>query len=281
MSTNSRAYDSILIDLDGTLLNERGEVPVRTREALRAAEARGVRTMIATGRSTVSTRPVLEVLGLETPAIVFNGAGLWCPVKQRMLEERVFSNSTFQRALSFGRTRDLLTVVMCADKKFGTPPRDAGEARAISGLTGLAITEWDQLTAEFVMRVTYFSRTHDSSLALAEEAEREIDRPLYITHFPLNWLSTHRDSPFAVLDLHPPCRGKAEGVRVLEELYGIPAERVVAVGDATNDIPMFEAAGLAVAMASGVPEARAAADRIIGDNESTALAELVEELFLG
>jgi hydroxymethylpyrimidine pyrophosphatase-like HAD family hydrolase len=69
-------------------------------------------------------------------------------------------------------------------------------------------------------------------------------------------------------------------VRFARERWSIPAERIVAVGDATNDIPMFEAAGLAVAMESGMPEAVAAADRVIGDNGTTALAELVEELFL-
>ncbi len=66
----------------------------------------------------------------------------------------------------------------------------------------------------------------------------------------------------------------------LEELYGIPEHRVVAVGDATNDIPMLESAGLAVAMGDGMEEARAVAHRVIGGHDSTAIAELVDELFL-
>jgi hypothetical protein len=66
---------------------------------------------------------------------------------------------------------------------------------------------------------------------------------------------------------------------VLRETYGIPPERVVAVGDATNDLPMFAEAGLSVAMANAMEEARRAADRVIGDNNSTAIAELLEELF--
>jgi hydroxymethylpyrimidine pyrophosphatase-like HAD family hydrolase len=83
-----------------------------------------------------------------------------------------------------------------------------------------------------------------------------------------------------VLDIHPPCRGKGEALRVLEELYGIPAARVVAVGDATNDIPMFELAGLSVAMENSMGEALAVAQRVIGSNNGPAIAELVEELFL-
>ena len=81
------------------------------------------------------------------------------------------------------------------------------------------------------------------------------------------------------VDVHPPCRGKAEGLRWLEERYGIPPARVVAVGDATNDLPMIEEAGLGVVMSNGMPEAKERADRLIGDNNSDALAELIEELF--
>jgi hydroxymethylpyrimidine pyrophosphatase-like HAD family hydrolase len=80
--------------------------------------------------------------------------------------------------------------------------------------------------------------------------------------------------------VHPPCSGKAEALRVLAERYGIPASRVVAIGDATNDIPMLEAAGLSVAMEDGMPEAVAVAKRVIGGHDTTAIAELVEELFL-
>jgi hydroxymethylpyrimidine pyrophosphatase-like HAD family hydrolase len=70
-------------------------------------------------------------------------------------------------------------------------------------------------------------------------------------------------------------------VRVLRELHGIEAARIVAVGDATNDVPMFEAAGLAVAMEVSMPQAKSAAARVIGDCNSGAIGELVEELFLG
>ena len=51
------------------------------------------------------------------------------------------------------------------------------------------------------------------------------------------------------------------------------------MGDATNDIPMFAAAGLSAAMGDGMPEALAAADRVIGASDTDAIAELVSELF--
>lgn len=273
-------HAAILLDLDGTLLDERGRVHPENARALRELEARGGRAMIATGRSTVSTTPILEEIGLRTPAITFNGAGLWCPVQKRMLEERVLSGRTVRRALEFAAQRDLLAVVMTNDAKWSSPPRDDLERASIQGLVGLRVVPRAELEeVEFAIRVTLFSIDHASSLALHDEVAAHVARPVYLTHFPLNALPTHRTSPMAVLDLHPPCRGKAEGVRALRDLYGVEPGAVVAVGDATNDVPMFEAVGLSVAMRGGMAEAVAAADRVLPGNEGTAIAELVEELF--
>jgi len=271
---------AILLDLDGTLLDESSRVHPENARALRELEARGGRVMIATGRSTVSTTGIVEEMGLRTPAITFNGAGLWCPVQKRMLEERVLSTRTVARALDFAAEKDLLTVLMTNDAKYASPPRDEQERVSIEGLMGLRVVSRGELeSVEFVVRVTLFSTDHAGSLALHDEVAARIAQPVYLTHFPLNALPMHRANPMVVLDLHPPCRGKAEGVRVLRELYGIEPGAVVAVGDATNDIPMFEAAGLAVAMATGMPEAVGIADRVLPHNEGTAIAELVAELF--
>ncbi|MDP6740824.1 MAG: HAD hydrolase family protein, partial [Planctomycetota bacterium] len=62
--------------------------------------------------------------------------------------------------------------------------------------------------------------------------------------------------------------------------YGISPERVVAVGDARNDTPLIQAAGLGVAMENSMEELKPVADRVIGHHDTPAIAELVHELFL-
>ena len=276
-----RAFDAILLDLDGTLVDPGDRVHPRTLEALRAADAAGVTVMVATGRSETATIPVLETLGLEGPAVVFNGAGIWCPKTQRLIEERVLADLTVQRAVRFGVEHGHMVVTMCRGTKYVMEPLAEVQRMALHDMTGLTIVETpEQLAAEYAIRVTLFSNTHADSAAFAAEIEANIRRPVYTTHFPLNWLPHHRNSELLVCDLHPPCRGKAEGLRFLHETRGIDAARVVAVGDASNDVPMFEAAGLAVAMGGAYAEAREAADRVIGGCETGAIGELVEELFL-
>ncbi len=276
---SERVFEALLLDLDGTLVTDEGALRPRTLAVLREAHARGVRIMLATGRSELGARPVLEVLGFDTPAVVFNGAGIFCPVEGRMLEERLLADRAVERTLAFAHRSSLLPIVVRTGAKFALRPRTSFEAEALRYFDGLSICEPFDLPTSSAIRVTLFSDRHPTSDDLAAEIEQALERPVYITHFPLKVLADHRSSPLHVADVQPPCRGKAEGLRVLQERYGILPERVVAVGDATNDIPMFEGAGLAVAMKNAMEGARAAADRVIGDNNSDTIADLVEELF--
>lgn len=279
MLQHSRPFDAVLVDLDGTLLDESSELSARKRDALRELEARGVVCMVATGRSLIATLPILEQLQLLSPALVFNGAGIYCPQEERFLEEQPLSDRTLERALRYSEERELLTVVMRSREKFSVEPRDEIEASGIQHLSGVNFVGRDALAVEYAMRVTLFSREHEDSKQFHDEVESFLASPSYLTHFPLDHLPHHRSSPLLVVDVQPPCLGKAEAFRFLGERYGIDPARVIAFGDASNDIPMFERAGRSVAMEDGMHEAVACADVVIGDNDSEALAEYLEDVF--
>ncbi len=271
-----RAYDAILLDLDGTLVDDSGRVPAGTLAALRSASASGVRVVVATGRSELGAIEVLDQLDIGEVAVVYNGAGLYCPRQGRLIEERILSNGIVRRALDFAERDELLTIAMRGGAKFASPPRNEVEEAALRGLEGLTVVE-GPLPAEHLIRLTFFDET--DHLDLERRLREVVDTPAYFTSFPLSMLVVHKESKLSVVDLHPPCRGKGESLRVLQEHYGIPPERTVAVGDAMNDIPMLEDAGLAVAMEGSTPGVLAAADRVIGSNNSDAIGELVRELF--
>src|SRR5678816_872902 len=64
----------LALDLDGTLLNSRGQISEGNRRALAAARSSGVRVAIVTGRRFRDCRPVALELGLDVPVISHNGA---------------------------------------------------------------------------------------------------------------------------------------------------------------------------------------------------------------
>ena len=63
------------------------------------------------------------------------------------------------------------------------------------------------------------------------------------------------------------------------EKMGLTLADAVAAGDSANDVAMLKAAGLGCCMANGTPDAKAAADRIIGDVREDGLADLIDELW--
>src|SRR3712207_6625097 len=69
-------YKMIVLDLDGTLTNDKKEITPKTREALMAAQDRGVRVVLASGRPTYGITALAEELDLAAHGgyiLAFNG----------------------------------------------------------------------------------------------------------------------------------------------------------------------------------------------------------------
>lgn len=277
----NRAYDALLLDLDGTLLTPGEFIHPRTREAILEAERQGVEVMVVTGRSKISAMPIVRDLALDAPTVLFNGCAIWCHRDERMLEERTISTRTLERLHAWAAERDAQVIVMTSDEKLALAPRDDGEAKNFDGFIGVQYVERPALLRDYTIRLSFLMQCGDTgSAALADELKEAAGAPIYVSHFPLSILPRHRTNPYSAIDVHAPCQGKAEAIRFLEETKGIPAERVIAIGDADNDIPMLRRAGLGVAMGNAFPEVQAEANLVLDHHHTDAIGALVEEKLL-
>lgn len=57
-------------------------------------------------------------------------------------------------------------------------------------------------------------------------------------------------------------------------------EEVAVLGDMANDLPMFAAAGFAIAMGNATPEVQAKADAVTATNDENGWARAIEEIVL-
>jgi Cof subfamily protein (haloacid dehalogenase superfamily) len=275
----SRAYDALVLDIDGTLLDDSEQLSPRTAAAIAGIRERGVQVMLATGRSHHGVRPIAAALALDLPSIVFNGAGIYDLKADRLVHSFTLPTSLVSNLISFAGERDLVPVVARAEGQY-VRKAAPDEQPLLTGFVHVTQLPEAELPRSEVLRVTLFSQHHRESSALLRDVEQALaGYPAYCTHFPLAALANFRDSDAQVVDVQPECAGKAEALKLLSERFGIPAARVVAVGDAGNDILILRAAGLGVAMGNAPPEVKAIAKRVIGTNNTTALAELIETVF--
>ncbi|MEM6674118.1 MAG: HAD family hydrolase, partial [Planctomycetota bacterium] len=277
----TRAYDALLLDLDGTLLTPDETIHPRTHAAILEAARQGVEVMVVTGRSKMSALPVLDELELESPSVLFNGCAVWCGDQQRMLEERTLANRTLARLHDWAAEQEAQVIVMTADEKLALAPRNDEERRNFDGFIGVQFVDRPALVRDYTIRLSFLVKCGArGSRAVSDEIEEAAGAPIYLTHFPLSILPRHRTNPYSAIDVHAPCRGKAEALRFLADTKGIPPSRVIAVGDADNDVPMLRAAGLGVAMGNALPEVQREADRVVDHHGTGAIADLVEDLLL-
>lgn len=76
--------------------------------------------------------------------------------------------------------------------------------------------------------------------------------------------------------------GNSKGKRLAQWVasQGLSMQDVVAFGDNYNDLSMLEAAGTGVAMGNAVDEVKARANVVIGENETTSIADYINRHLL-
>jgi hydroxymethylpyrimidine pyrophosphatase-like HAD family hydrolase len=73
---------------------------------------------------------------------------------------------------------------------------------------------------------------------------------------------------------------KGGALAALTREWGIPRERVIAVGDNTIDLTMIQWAGLGVAVANAVERLKQAADLIAPSNDDDGVAWVIQNYLL-
>jgi len=271
--TNS-AYDLVVLDLDGTLLDPDKEAPIRP--AVKAAVARvleqGVGVTFATGRTWNYARKRIQELGLSLPMVSSHGATL-VAADGTVLSEQHLDHDL---AHDLAQRSHQLPEVFC----FYYRHRENGR---------MVIRQNRALQP---MDVYHHLLGPDT---LVEE-----NLGLY--------LDDHQVLKFVVFDDHPQAterwgqwagprahvsrthhllvEGTAPGIdkgvgvkRLIEHLKLDPA-RVLAVGDNYNDLPMFAVAGTSVAMGQSPEAVRQAADWVAPSYVEDGVAAALEHFIL-
>jgi Cof subfamily protein (haloacid dehalogenase superfamily) len=272
----------VAVDIDGTLLDSHGLVPVRNRETLAAAAARGIEIAIVTGRRYDFARPILDTLTCPVTAIVCNGALVRLPdgqtpmrhVVPRDIAREILRDTSAWRdgaGLVFDRPREGQVVFERIDETYAA-------RRAYARMNRPFITECEPIEdalTEDPLQVT-FNGPVDAMrdlVACLRRHPRAGEVSLAVTEY------TSRD--FTLVDVLS--FGCTKGSMLTEWMHarGYTRDEVMALGDNLNDIEMLEAVGHPVVMGNAVPGLLAKGWPRTCSNDEAGVAEAVERWALG
>ena len=271
-AASPEAIRLIATDLDGTLLGEDGLVSDANSRALQAARAAGIHVVAATGRSHMTSVPLLEPCGAVELAVCSNGAIVHDPNAHQTLLARPVAPDTL-RSLTDRLSRALpdaafgweLEGRFSWDEAF-VAMRPRADARRV--LTGDA-DPWPDFDIEPVYKVLIGHPVLEREALLAAIADAA---PSGVTVAA---------SGATFVEVTGDGVDKASGLAWVCERFGVDRSAVLAIGDQVNDLAMLRWAGHPVAMANAHPAVLATTVRRAPSNVDDGVAAVIAEVLAG
>lgn len=256
-----------LSDLDGTLLRSDQRTSAYTSETINRLVKEGMVFSYATARSFNTARKVTAGLDARIPLIVYNGAFIIDNSTHELLLTNLFTAEE-----SAGILKDLLEagiapIVYCLDDK----ERFVYNRGRINAVTQeFVASRWGD-SRDTPVDDDALLRRKGTFYFTCIDAEDKLT-PLYEKYRDAFTCVFSKDiySGAQWLEIMPKAATKAHAARQLAEKIG--CDRIVAFGDAVNDIPLFEAADECYAVGNAADELKARATAVIGGNDEDGVA---------
>lgn len=271
MSTNrdhKGQLRGIVLDVDGTLLDPWHRITPATAAAVARARSAGLHVLLASGRSARAMSAFMATLGLEGPAVAFNGAltfRLAGGAIEPLAETRLDRDAAVA-AFEVARAHDVETGWFTLDG-WRVAARDAGAAEE-AALTGEPPIIEPGLPdgAPAPHKLMCIAITPAQTARLPSVRERLPPTVASVFSHP------------RYLEIIAPGVDKSGAVVAASAALGLAPHELAAIGDAENDIGMLRAAGIGIAMGNAAPAVIAAADRVTDANDHDGAARAIEAL---
>ena len=281
-----RPFDLVILDLDGTILNQYQRAPISpaVQAAIAAVQAAGVPLTIGTGRTLDYLHQQFPGdLRLQYPAVTTQGAVIGHPATGEVLLEQDIPLEDARALAAWVDSEPFMTALYFLD--------DAGRTRIYRNRVGVTPEEEALLHHVLGKPITFCERlgpllaapdAHPPIKAITYENPDQSGRDVLLEmerRFGdrLSIMRTH----VWLVEATAPGIDKGSGLLKLCEMLGVHPQRVLAIGDSENDIPMLQAAGFGVAMGNATDSLKAVADWIAPPIEEDGAAVALRRWVLG
>ena len=269
----------IFIDLDGTLLNDDKVISVRNMDAIERVKNLGYEVVVCTARAIVTGGRFAEQIGSHY--MLFSSGNIYDFKTQKTICADVMdSNQIIEiyNTVTYENHEDVVFIftdingTRFASKRESEQDEVRYKRLVIEGDVG----EWilkNQIVHTFIVNgdSRILAKIRDNviskfgNFAVTDQSGCLMDPP----HF-------EGENPY--LGFANITSGKGQGVKKFCEMFNISRENRISIGDAFNDLSMFDACGYNVAMGNALKDLKDKADFITDTNNNDGVAKVLETL---
>lgn len=261
------ANKAIVLDLDGTTLNERNTVNETLEQYIGELRESGKLIFIATGRTLEEVRDVLPAGMGADGMVTANGMSVF--IGKEQIVEHALSTELVEELVAKAGAEEIFYEVhpnegtrmaLLKDKDYmvkqGLIPKpetvDENEWLSRQDAVEDKIRWSEQLDIKSVAKIYFFSNEMNTIRKWKAELGKIKQYNAFTTAS-----STHHNVEVTVEGIT-----KATGVQLLLKHFQLAPENILAVGDGENDLPLFKLAGHCVAMKNATDLVKEQADEV-------------------
>ncbi|MCI5488943.1 MAG: Cof-type HAD-IIB family hydrolase [Enterocloster aldenensis] len=267
-------YKLLVLDIDGTLTNEKKEITRHTKQTILRMQKAGVKVVLASGRPAYGVEPTARELELEQYGgfiLSYNGGRIVDCSTGRTIYEKTIPHKLMGGI--YGQVHDLNAALMTyeGDRIITEKPQDAYVAKE-SFINKMKVKG----VGNFLDYVTF---PVVKCLVAADGGYLETVEDKLVGYFG-SQLSIFRSEPY-FLEIMPKDIDKASSLERLCLQLGLERAEIAACGDGLNDISMIQYAGLGIAMANAQEAVKRVCDFVTKSNEEEGVAYAIDRFILG
>jgi len=246
-------YKALIFDLDGTAIPNvpNGLPSPELIDAVRQSQG-SIKLCAATGRPITNAKPILTALNLQDPCVISAGTQIINPLTDEILWEANIESDDINKILAVCKPYHY--EILVRNELIG----EGGSAVNRPNIDGHVNVMYIMGCAE-----------PDAKAILAELDMIENITAAGVTSWTHEGVDIHVTHKEAT---------KEHAVGELLNILGLDKSEVVGVGDANNDVHLFEAVGHKVAMGNGTEKLKSLADEVIDSVDEDGLAKFIRKV---
>lgn len=269
-----KKIELVIFDVDGTLVNDEGEIGERTKKTIMQLKKCGILFSFASGRLHSALVPLAEELKIYSPLISLDGTAIKSIAGKEFIYRSFLNESHVKKAIEYSE-KYLLNIALCHSEaiyyteqnsvipklmnKFGALYKEVDSYDDFRDKTLEIVFAGDKRrTVEYIRDKLSFPLTFGTSVSFFRSQ----------THEGIYYLEVRRSGS-----------SKGKAMRRLLKYLKIKENYTAVLGDWYNDISLFESKAIKIALRNAIPELKKAADYVLDkSNNEEGVIEFLEAL---
>jgi Cof subfamily protein (haloacid dehalogenase superfamily) len=263
------------LDLDGSLLNKKGNLSEKTIKVLTMLKKEGHFIVLATGRPFTGAYPKYLEIGLDTPLVTDNGGSIENPNDPNFARQRTYIPTKMMHELFTFSKSFILSSFFSIDEIVYAYQYDKKLEEFFSGIHSDRVID-DEFTNFNVEPTGLMFFIHYNKQEIFEDF---IDKNFGHTLSYRLWDNDEKIG-HAVYEVYLKHVSKASAIKYIKEHYELNDYKWLSIGDGVNDFEMIKDADFGVAMINSVPELKEVCkDVTVDDHDHDGVANFFIKYF--